>query len=1166
MTTNTPINQYQLQALRLSQSPPSGADKLYQLAVEGFRDQFKTGEISFEQLDLITSRGSLHELQQDVENAKKQSRIRKHGGSAMFTRGSRFSLSTLERFSDAIDIMVSSNPEISALVWGSVRFLLVVGDVTPSEMKRTLMNALEVARDIFDTFERLTTLSTRIGHCLERFSEYMTIFELRGLFRDRLVLFYQGIISFCLEAAKAYNRGKARTFGAAVWSSIKQPFENLLQKLTYYADEVDKAAVMEHMKDARNQKVLHQIQQSPAVSSRQSGTSVSRNFSVPALLSNYFTGRQVILQGLQINLVDSNDRISPRRAALWGLPGIGKSQIALQYAAITQARYTNVFFIHSGSEAQLMSDYRIIADLLELFPLHDREIEERRVIERVKHWLANNTGWLLIYDNVGDLSALRQCLPSAGTGDLLFTMRDIVAATSLSDTDCTFEVKPLDPPNAVELVCRTLHVNGPNEALKGTAEELCYLLAGLPIAIEQSVTLARMQKVPLSTILQQLKNRRQSIMDQGYPTSLHESQVSTSALFAIASDNLQRNSPQAAALFRIMIYLETSAIPIELLKSGAAKLSFYQNRVTEYDRGTDRSQKEEELRIAERIKSQLEKNQSRSSLLQTLHWNRKNHNEVKNAGPLRLVESDVETSLAQHTADIQHVLDVLEAPNRIENALLDLQNAGLIRRNSPTTLWIHDLIRDLTIETLSTRCVTTKGNAQVNPLTALTLVYLAFPIPERALAYTTCLLYQPHAFSVLFHCSHFIFDTVIGPEMMHITASTLSLTRLPNTGSFQQDAKYWYYYAYTAYKTNWQRLLRHHTPYRIAQAARSDFDLELRGAVFDRVVGGYERFGQAPQRALDTALKLGYVFAVEHDWAEARRWVGVAVEGYRWLLGEDHEMTFNAIGFLVHVFMEMGELEQALTLALRRIGIYERRWGALDQCLIGASCARDVSSIYEKSGNLQLAVEYQQQCLTGQSTIDGPSSSTLAPTLINLARLHRQMQQHQTAVELSTRALALGVHDEWISNDSLALNEARCDLAISLCHPQISRGEEAIELWRTALIALVGNYDGTWEKVPDLEKQALWKIVWCVIQYASSNPSAPPDIIEEDTEFHPNLELDETMMAHVVKLLNGSEAGARAGREAGEQSLWDILMFAQASWMAETGYQRRTGRQDDQDK
>ncbi len=41
------------------------------------------------------------------------------------------------------------------------------------------------------------------------------------------------------------------TFGKALWESLKQPFDRLLDGLTENAEEVDKAAQTQHMREAK---------------------------------------------------------------------------------------------------------------------------------------------------------------------------------------------------------------------------------------------------------------------------------------------------------------------------------------------------------------------------------------------------------------------------------------------------------------------------------------------------------------------------------------------------------------------------------------------------------------------------------------------------------------------------------------------------------------------------------------------------------------------------------------------------------------------------------------------------------------------------------------------------------------------------------------------------
>jgi hypothetical protein len=52
---------------------------------------------------------------------------------------------------------------------------------------------------------------------------------------------------------------------------------------------------------------------------------------------------------------------------------------------------------------------------------HASEVEQ--LAERALQWLATHTGWLLILDNVNDLTDLTDVLPRAGTGRIIITSR-----------------------------------------------------------------------------------------------------------------------------------------------------------------------------------------------------------------------------------------------------------------------------------------------------------------------------------------------------------------------------------------------------------------------------------------------------------------------------------------------------------------------------------------------------------------------------------------------------------------------------------------------------------------------------------------------------------------------------------------------------------------------
>ncbi|KAI9873531.1 MAG: hypothetical protein M1830_000306 [Pleopsidium flavum] len=722
-----------------------------------------------------------------------------------------------------------------------------------------------------------------------------------------------------------------------------------------------------------------------------------------------------------------------------------------------------------------------MAGVLRLLDRQEADPDERLIIEAVRQWLTNSPRWLLIFDNVCDLRALRQVLPVQGSGDMLFTTRDSDTARSLANPEADFEVKRLGPDHAVEMVGKLLKEDILDAEMTASARALHQLVDGLPIAIEQTVTLASLRRVTLATILQQLQSRRQDVMDQGYQTSLHETHSSTGALFAMATESLAARHPEAAALFKVMIYLDTSAIAIEMLQEGSSRLSQHFARTLAYDRGAIRSAKEEELRATR--KARVLDTDPRDYLWYPLRIRHDFLNLFRNREPPQKVgraDSTYDSSLQKYVAEEQHLHDVLEKTNRIDHALLDLQTAGLIQIYNSRMVWIHDLVRDLNVEMLAYKA---KPLHQANSHLAMMLVYLAFPVPRPTSyfdVFDKCTLYLPHALSVLHHSVDFSFDTTVGPDLMHITASTLDTHRQSNPGGIEQSAKYWYYRAYAGYMKSWARLRQQVSDIETAREARNDFNAELRGACFARITTRYERFGQAPRRAIDTALKLGCVAAREKDYIDARKWINAAVNGYEKLLGPYHDLTIDSMSFLVTIYIEMGAFEEGVEIAIKRSELHKARFGPLSQSTDGAGCAAQLGCLYRKLGHQDVALEWYQLALKGQESVYGTESEFLCGTLLIIAGLLRELRRWQNAVECASRAHVLLQAD---GEASLRLNEVRCELA--LCLEGVGKPEEAKVSLGTALRSIL-PVNADYRQLQDFVKPLALKAAWDLVRLGTA--------------------------------------------------------------------------------
>ena len=144
----------------------------------------------------------------------------------------------------------------------------------------------------------------------------------------------------------------------------------------------------------------------------------------------FFTGREVLLEGIHTTLS------SRGRVALSGLGGIGKTQIALEYAYRRQTEYEQVFWVRAEQKEELISGYVALAKDLQI-PGCQQE-DQLAVVNLMKQWLTAHDDWLLVLDNADDLRQLRPFLPTA-SGHILLTTR----AQALGDIAQPLEVNQM---------------------------------------------------------------------------------------------------------------------------------------------------------------------------------------------------------------------------------------------------------------------------------------------------------------------------------------------------------------------------------------------------------------------------------------------------------------------------------------------------------------------------------------------------------------------------------------------------------------------------------------------------------------------------------------------------------------------------------------------------
>ena len=130
-----------------------------------------------------------------------------------------------------------------------------------------------------------------------------------------------------------------------------------------------------------------------------------------------FIGREDFLADLHTAL---SSRKRPRLAqAIVGQAGVGKTQIAIEYAFRHAADYEVVWWLRAEA---LASDYGSLAKELKL---PEKELSDQNVVvNSVQEWLGQAVKWLLIFDNAESPAELRNFLPRADMGHVLITSRN----------------------------------------------------------------------------------------------------------------------------------------------------------------------------------------------------------------------------------------------------------------------------------------------------------------------------------------------------------------------------------------------------------------------------------------------------------------------------------------------------------------------------------------------------------------------------------------------------------------------------------------------------------------------------------------------------------------------------------------------------------------------
>lgn len=291
-------------------------------------------------------------------------------------------------------------------------------------------------------------------------------------------------------------------------------------------------------------------------------------WNIPYQRNPFFTGREDILSQLHHVLHAENAVTLSHPQGISGLGGIGKTQTALEYAYRYRAEYAAVSWVHADLKLALITSLIGLAQLLELPERNEQD--HSIIVEAVWRWLRLHTGWLLIFDNMDDLTLAEPLLPKVGRGHLLFTTR----AHALGGIAERIEVQPMERETGALFLLRRANVLPLQATLdRATSNDLsvaCKIsqeLDGLPLALDQAAAYVNAQHCSLSAYLDLYRKRSKDLLQTrgSFDTDYPESVATT---WSLSLEKVAQVSPTAASLLYFCAFLYPNAIAEEIITEG----------------------------------------------------------------------------------------------------------------------------------------------------------------------------------------------------------------------------------------------------------------------------------------------------------------------------------------------------------------------------------------------------------------------------------------------------------------------------------------------------------------------------------------------------------------------------------------------------------------------
>ncbi|KZP33495.1 TPR-like protein [Athelia psychrophila] len=789
-----------------------------------------------------------------------------------------------------------------------------------------------------------------------------------------------------------------RTLVKSISTSLAKEFQSLSEKIAKARDEVNRIANVEHMHkvdEAFQEAKSLQIETMKQLTQIRAGTEVHPlespspfNDAPVDRLSSCFTGRHEDLQFIG-HALGSPTGYAPARCAIWGMPGLGKSQTALKYAhsSFELGRHTHVFWIPATTVEKLTHG---LANVLKLVGHPERfNSDQAAQLTAARDCFEHSqkygfVKWLIIFDDAAEATVpfLRENLPQQNAnGSILITTRTFDVAEALTSVagqqHPVCELKALSPVQSVELLLKKAGIHNSTTAELESAQVLVKCMGYLPLAVEQAGAYTKKYGFSSANQLNNMHDQHglAKIIRWENKLTTYE-QASVLAMITAPLQQLGTIDPDELSLLRVLACFDPEHIPLDIVVLGAEKARLA--HLASHAESTSRvSQAPKKKRFG--FRGLITKLSGKQTTPQPLT--------VLQSGTLPL--------------ELTPLLDSICSEEWLRSVCGHLKELSLAKPlySEKISLHIHDLTRQVIVQQSTAAHESEENMYHAFAVTLLSQAFSTIKDLGSPQSWTECERFVPHLMSLVNHAGALPIN-LLGVFSVRVAQYFMKRGRYKEAAALCQHTL----------AGQMQQLDADHpdtltTVHHLAGVYQHQGKYNKSEALYQQALAGRGlHLGADHLDTLDTVKSLAQLYSYQGKYGEAEPLYQRALAGQTQQLGADHPDTLETVNNLAALYYQQANYDKAESLYQRALAGQKQQLGADHPTTL--TTVNNLAALYDQQGKYDEAEPLYQRALAGQTQQLGADHPDTLGTVNNLAELYRQQGKYDEAEPLYQRALA----------------------------------------------------------------------------------------------------------------------------------------------------------------